>query len=67
MSLRYSDSAKSCRPVITERSKRTVEATRMDELTAADVNLGLAGQKAAVSSLLLTTVQGGFRGGICRR
>lgn len=36
-------------------------------LTAADVNLGLARQKAAVSSLLLTTVQGGFRLGGCQR
>lgn len=37
-----------------------------DQLTAADMNLGLAGQKAAVASLLLTTVQGRFSGGFCR-
>lgn len=42
-------------------------AVRVYLLTAADVNLGLARQKAAVSSLLLTTVQGGFRLGGCQR
>lgn len=35
-------------------------------LTTPDVNLRLAGQKAAVPSLLLTTVQGGLREGVCR-
>lgn len=42
-------------------------AMRKHQLTAADVNLRLAGEKAAVSSLLLATVQGGFRVGVSRR
>ena len=37
-----------------------------NQLTTADVNLGLACQEAAVPSLLLTTVQGRFRGGFSR-
>lgn len=37
-----------------------------NQLTTADMNLGLACQEAAVPSLLLATVQGRFRGGVRR-
>lgn len=38
----------------------------LNQLTAADVHLGLAGQKAAIPSLLLATVQSRLSGGLCR-
>lgn len=37
----------------------------LNQLTTADMNLGLARQEAAVPTRLLTTVQGRFRGGGC--
>lgn len=56
-----------CHHLMLEPRRVMTVAVRVYLLTAADVNLGLARQKAAVSSLLLTTVQGGFRLGGCQR